>query len=274
MSRSASKVTVVKLGGSLITDKATRRSVREETLARLAGEVAEALPELRRRGTQVLLSHGSGSYGHMAAHSVGYEKGRVMTGGAGVVQRAAAELHGRVLDALLSRDVPCFSFAPSSAFVAEGGTARSIELRPLLMALEAQQVPVTYGDVVLDEHSGWTILSTEEVVTALVSAITSERATPVEVLWMGDVDGILDGGGEAVPVVDDRNAEAVAAGLGSASGTDVTGGIKLRFETARRLAARGVPSHLLDGTRPGLLREALHGAAVGGTRFVNAKGAS
>ena len=58
-----------KLGGSVITDKTRSETVRRGVLDRLASEVAAALnhqPDLA-----LLLGHGSGSFGHVAARRYG-----------------------------------------------------------------------------------------------------------------------------------------------------------------------------------------------------------
>ena len=55
----------LKLGGSLITDKARPETPRLDVLRRLVNEIAEArqaAPTLR-----LLIGHGSGSFGHAAA---------------------------------------------------------------------------------------------------------------------------------------------------------------------------------------------------------------
>ena len=54
---------------SLITDKTGREVVREEILERLAGELSAAL---KRRGGGLVLGHGSGSFGHLAAVEHGF----------------------------------------------------------------------------------------------------------------------------------------------------------------------------------------------------------
>ncbi len=53
--------------------------------------------------------------------------------------------------------------------------------------------------------------------------------------------------------------------IGAAAGTDVTGGMLHRVETALALAARGIPSLIANGTTPGLLAAALRGEPVVGT---------
>ncbi|MED5499114.1 MAG: hypothetical protein VX845_05490, partial [Candidatus Thermoplasmatota archaeon] len=56
-------VVVVKLGGGLITEKASMTTVHEERLNRLAREIAAAA----RQGVRVLVVHGAGSFGHLRA---------------------------------------------------------------------------------------------------------------------------------------------------------------------------------------------------------------
>ena len=59
----------VKLGGSLITDKRVENSFRADAAARVAAEIQSALtrnPDLR-----LLIGHGSGSFGHVAAKRYG-----------------------------------------------------------------------------------------------------------------------------------------------------------------------------------------------------------
>lgn len=55
----------LKLGGSLITDKTRPRTVRLDTLKRLCAEIASA--RKHDPNLQLLLGHGSGSFGHVAA---------------------------------------------------------------------------------------------------------------------------------------------------------------------------------------------------------------
>jgi isopentenyl phosphate kinase len=86
---------------------------------------------------------------------------------------------------------------------------------------------------------------------------------------MGVTDGVYDAAGKTVPEIAAGGVEGVLAGLptgaGRAAGEDVTGGMRLRLESARRLAERGVESWILDGLRPGTLAAALGGERRGGT---------
>ena len=264
---------LLKLGGSLITDKARPERARVEVIRRLASEVVRALagPDAPL-GRRLVLGHGSGSFGHQAAARHRLPEGLPPASPAGVsrVQERAAALHRHVLDALLAEGASPFSIAPSSALVTAGGRPVHMEVEPLLLALDAGLLPVVYGDVVMDRERGCAIASTETVFLALAGEL-GQRGVPVaRALWAGATDGVLGAGGERLDEV--RAGRAGAAGealasAGGAAGTDVTGGMRHRLETALELARRGVPSLIFDGTAPGRLAAALRGEAVPGTRI-------
>ncbi|HSL83738.1 MAG TPA: isopentenyl phosphate kinase, partial [Thermoanaerobaculia bacterium] len=253
-------VVLLKLGGSLITDKARPETPRPGTIRRLAAEVVEALRE--PGAPRLVLGHGSGSFGHAAAARYGVHEGLAADStegrldrlrGVSRVQERAAALHRRVLDALLAEGAAPFSVAPSSALVAAGGVPARMEAEPLLLALEAGLLPVVYGDVVMDRERGWAIASTEAVFLALAGELERRGVKVARALWAGATDGILTPAGERLDEVRaDDAAEALAAAGGSA-GTDVTGGMRHRLEAALELARRGVPSLVFDATVPGRL---------------------
>ncbi|MFN3762874.1 MAG: hypothetical protein ACK4WK_06715, partial [Anaerolineae bacterium] len=63
----------LKLGGSLITDKSSPYTPRPEVIRRLAEEVREALEA--RPDLELVVGHGSGSFGHAAAAPYGTRQG-------------------------------------------------------------------------------------------------------------------------------------------------------------------------------------------------------
>ncbi len=263
----AAPLTLVKLGGSLITDKRRPGRARRQVIARLAGEVAAAAAAAGPG--RLIVGHGSGSFGHPAAARHGVDRGDG-GGPAGVAetQARAAALHRLVVDALLEAGAAPFSLAPSSFMAASAGRPVGLSLEPLLLALDRSLLPVTYGDVVLDRRQGATICSTETVFDALIRAL-ARRGRPVgRVLWLGETEGVWDAGGQLVEEITRANLPRVLAAAGAAAGTDVTGGMRHRLEAAAALARRGVESWILDGLAPGRLARALGGDRVPGTRVL------
>jgi isopentenyl phosphate kinase len=258
-------LTFIKLGGSLITDKRVENSFREAEAARVAAEIAYGLegnPALR-----LLVGHGSGSFGHMAAKKHGTMAG-VRTPeqwrGFAEVGTVAAELNYLMAKTLQAAGVPVLRVQPSASAVARDGEIVEMALRPIQNALDCGLVPLVYGDVGLDEVRGGTILSTEKIFFYLAQHL------PVrQILLLGEVDGVYDQNGATIPHISPANLAEVEAALGGSSGTDVTGGMETKVRDMVALAQRipGLSIRIMNGTTVGLLHETLVGRAQPGTEI-------
>ncbi len=260
-------LTLIKLGGSLITDKRGEASSRDAVIERLAGELADALQQETQQ--RIVLGHGSGSFGHVAAKRAGLSASQPWQGedpnGISETQAQAAELHRRVLAALRTAGAPAYSQSPSSLLVQRAGRPLRGTLEPLTRALDLHLLPVIYGDVVMDEDWGASICSTEAAMGFVVRRLRRRKIPIRRLLWLGETDGIWGATGETIPRIDGSNYRVVLKSLGEAAGTDVTGGMRLRLSTAWSLARLGINSWIVDGRREGLLGQALRGENVPGT---------
>lgn len=259
---------MVKLGGSLLTDKTRPRTARAEVIRRLAEELAAA--RASGRAPAVLLGHGSGSFGHVAAkrYGLGGARGSADPVGTSATQRAARRLHEQVLDALTASGTAPISLAPSSFLLARDGRPRRVFAGPAVAALAHGALPVVYGDVVLDETLGATIASTETVLDRLVAPLSRAGWRVRRFLWLGSTDGVYDATGTTIPEIDRRSLRTVRRWVGETAGIDVTGGMLLRLQAASSLARRGIESWIVNGLVPGLLTAALCEEPVPGTRFL------
>jgi isopentenyl phosphate kinase len=257
---------LVKLGGSLITDKARAETARLPVIRRLAGEIARAAGRSASLGVHLIVGHGSGSFGHVAAARHGIVAGLSSADqlpGISLTQERAAALHWQVVAELLAAGALPFSLAPSSALVAARGEPAAFCDEPLLLALERGLLPVLYGDVVLDREQGVAICSTERLFTHLARRLPERGIAVRRALWLGETAGVWDGEGRTISRLTRSDLDKM--GIGAAAGTDVTGGMRHRVETALALADLGITSQILDGREPGLLERALAGEAVPGT---------
>jgi isopentenyl phosphate kinase len=265
-------IVLVKLGGSVLTDKRRPGSVRRDVLARLATEVAEVRAGTRWR---LVLGHGSGSFGHVAAarHDLaGGVSSKAQLRGVAETQSEARRLHGIVVEALLGARANPFSLSPSSFLTCRNGRPVTSTLAPLLLAFELGLLPVVYGDVVLDRERGAAICSTESVLLLLAQRLGRRGHRVARAVWVGETDGLYDEAGHTVAELDEGSLGRVSTTAGAASGVDVTGGMRLRLDTARSLARLGVDSWLIDGRTPGRLAAAVAGRRrqAGGTRVRSA----
>ncbi|MEM2874644.1 MAG: isopentenyl phosphate kinase [Candidatus Hadarchaeales archaeon] len=249
---------VVKFGGSAITDKGRRFSVRRRILHRLAGEVAGIDAEL-------VIVHGGGSFGHPLAKKYSLAEGYRSPGqlvGASLTHSAMVRLNEIVIEALRKRGIPAFPVQPSSCMVVSNGRIRSAELAPVRKMLELGMVPVMYGDVVPDMERGLSILSGDHIVTRLALELGASR-----VVLGVDVDGVYtadpktDENAELIPVITPKNVPHI----GRIKAMDVTGGMGRKVMELVDLARRGIESQIVNALRPGALREALKGNREIGT---------
>jgi isopentenyl phosphate kinase len=232
-------VVLLKLGGSLITDKTREENARVEVIARLAGEIRDALPALATRGERLVVGHGSGSFGHRAARKAGIAGGlssAAQLPGLAATQERAAALHWRVMAALLAAGLAPFSIAPSSAALADGGRLADFFTDPLRHALELGLLPVIYGDVVLDRSQGVAIASTERLFVRLCDLLPGGGLPVTRAVWLGETDGVYDADGATLPQLAAADRDRALAAIGQPAGVDVTGGMR------HRASRRGSPT--------------------------------
>lgn len=256
----------VKLGGSLITDKTRAYTPRSSIIARLAREVREALDA--DEGLQLLLGHGSGSFGHWAAEPYGTRRG-VRTPeqwrGYAEVAAAAGRLNRIVTDAFLEAGVPVLSLQPSASARCRDGALVAMALRPVREALAHDLVPLVYGDVALDDVRGGTIVSTEELFVYLADALRPDR-----ILLLGEVPGVLGGAGEVIARIAPPDLPELRDVLAGSEAVDVTGGMVDKVERMVALIRRHptLRARILTGMEPGLLTRVLLDADLSvGTRI-------
>ncbi len=257
---------LLKLGGSLITDKRRPNTLRHARLRRLAGEVAA----VRRRGALLLLGHGGGSFGHAEALKHGLNRGPLppaRRAGIARTQERAATLHRLVVRALLDAGVAPFSLVPSSLMVAAAGRPRRVQHAALRRTLERGLLPVTHGDVVLDETWGASVCSTETVLLAFARRLLRDGYRIPRVVWLGETDGVWNAGGRPVAEVDAAGLRRLRRSAGGAAGADVTGGMAHRLEAAAAFARLGTESWIVDGRVRGRLGRAVLGRPLRGTRI-------
>lgn len=257
---------IVKLGGSVITDKRKRFAVRRAALKRIARELKVASGPL-------VIVHGGGSFGHPVASKYkiaeGYKREEQLMG-LSLTHRAMEQLNAHIIDALQKASLPAIAVQPSACAVVDGGRIQSVELAPVKKLLELGMIPVLYGDAVPDMSKGMSILSGDQLVAQLTRELGVGR-----VILAVDVDGVYTADlkrnkrAELIREINPTNWPSIAERLASiVTGVDVTGGMANKVKELLALAERGVEAEIVNAMRPGVLRRAILGERGLGTRVV------
>ena len=258
------RLQLLKLGGSIITDKSRARSPRPTVIQRLAEEIKaarQADPSL-----ELIIGNGAGSFGHVPAKKYGTRQGVHSHAdwlGFLEVWGEAKDLNEIVMDHLKAAGLPVIVFPPVACVTAEDGVPVDWNLTPITQALSAGLVPVVHGDVAIDLHRGGTILSTEDLFYYL-----AKQLHPRRVLLAGLEPGVwanFPQRQEIIPEINPDNFITVLPALGGSSGTDVTGGMASKVQQSLELAHQipGLEILIFSGEQPGNVRRALSGERLG-----------
>ena len=241
---------ILKLGGSIITDKRADCAVNREQLDAVASAIAGARTE------GILMVHGAGSCGHPEAKRYHLDRGAEAgkTEGIFVTHRAVSSLNDEVVAALRNRGVDAIGVHPFHTCIADNGRLVGFECRHLETMLALGMVPVIHGDVVMDLSRGACIVSGDQLVRYLAVGLQISR-----VGLATDVPGVLDGG-RVVPVITRGMTQKIQ--IGSSNHTDVTGGMKGKIDELLDLADAGIGSDIFHVSR---IADFLKGSGHGGT---------
>ena len=250
------QLTILKLGGSAITDKSRELTPDLVTIHRSADHIAK----YRR---PLILLHGGGSFAHPFA-----KRGKLAKGFKNRSQFKSLDETELYLDqlsriiqvALLQRNVGFVPFRPMSYVETRQGDISRVFLNPIMDALNLGLIPLSHGDVVMDSKIGFSIVSADRLASLFALRLKASR-----VLFGSDVDGIYTADPKRsknvrlVREVNSRNYRKILAILPKNLSGDATGGMMTKFLEAVRLARNGCESYIFNLRREGMLEALLYG---------------
>ena len=170
---------LIKLGGSVITDKSQYKKFDRVQAERLCREIADS-------GKEVIIVHGAGSFGHVLAKKYSIQNGYSdpeQIQAAAQVHHDAMELGMLMTQTLLDMGIPAASVSPGTCFVMDGGKLIPEYLEPIEALRKIGIMPVTFGDVVMDRTRGFGIVSGDQMMELMAEMFKPER-----VIFVSDID--------------------------------------------------------------------------------------
>jgi len=255
---------IVKLGGSLITDKSEYRRYKRETVQRLA-------TELFNSNERTIVVHGAGSFGHIIAkeHSIssGY-KDDGQWNAVARIHRDVRELNQLIMNDLLAAGSKPISIPPLPISIFENKQLGSMDMLAFENCIDSGMMPVTFGDVVFDKSIGFCIVSGDELMYRLAAHFKPDRA-----IFAMDVDGLFDKDPKKYPdakLVMEASQEYIndLSGDAQVAVADVTGSIYGKVRAGSRISALGIETMLINGNCEGMLENALSGKNVKCTKCI------
>lgn len=251
---------LIKLGGSVITDKSQYRTFNRAVVARLCREIGES-------GEDVVIVHGAGSFGHILAKenrlNDGFEDDSQIPAVAQVCFDVR-ELNSMVIKELIDAGIPAVSIPPGSCFMMDDRKLMIDNEEVLRGFVDKGIMPVMFGDVVLDRKLGFAICSGDQMMELLARIFKPKR-----VIFVSDIDGLYDRDPKKYPdasLYRTVNSDIIGKIRSETSVADVTGGVCSKMQTMLRMCSDDRDCILMNGTTEGRLLSLLKGEDIVCTR--------
>lgn len=229
---SQKKLIIIKLGGSIVTEKhRSEPAIRRAHIRRIAS-VFKKYYDPKKHG--LILIHGAGSFGHLHAHTHG-----LALGTKDHPEKTLLATENQSLDAFLNSEItrifievglPIVGMPTRTIVTNASGKLDFLETNSLKAALHAGAVPLLHGDMVFDTAWGFSICSGDVLAPELARLFSAEQ-----VFFASDVDGIFSQDPHKHPgatLIQKTTLREVTSGtleIGGSHNVDVTGGLSKKF---------------------------------------------
>ena len=242
---------LIKLGGSIITNKEKPLSARRKTIDNI-------LKQIRKIKEPKIIVHGGGSYGHYWSVKYGMhtKPAKYDLKGVSVVKNSMIELNKIILDAAVKNRLNPYSLPPTDFMSGN----RSIKSKILTINDIAKSglTPVTYGDALWYGQKKSYILSGDVIMTALAKVLKPRLS-----VFVLNVDGVYSNMKSKKLVYDFKKEKPSI----STNKMDVTGGMTRKITEATKMSRSGLKVFFANGIKPQRITDAVSGKKFEGTLF-------
>ena len=242
---------LIKLGGSIITNKEKPLSPRRKTIDILT-------KSLKKISEPIIIVHGGGSYGHYwsVKYDMHTKEKKYDLRGVAIIKNSMIELNKIILDSLLKNKLSPYCLPPTDFM--SGNKPVSKKVKEIEKIAKSGMIPVTYGDALWFGQNKTFILSGDKIMTH-IAKILKPRLT----IFALNEDGVYS---------DLRSKKLIYELKGerpsiSENKMDVTGGMTRKIEEASKIAKMGMNVFFVNGNKPERIVKAVKNSKFEGTVF-------
>jgi len=179
---------IIKIGGSVITDKSKARSAfRQKIVRRIVKEIVQAK---KTKNFDLILVHGAGAYPHYLTTkyriSEGF-KGTKSAFGFAHIKQELFKLNNLFWSECLKAGLAVSTVQPSAVIFTKNGKIKSFDTGFIEALLKIGITPVLMGDDSIDETRGISVLSGDKIVAYLGKKFKAKK-----IIFVSDVEGVYD----------------------------------------------------------------------------------
>ncbi len=242
---------LIKLGGSIITNKEKPLSARRKTIDNI-------LKQVRKIKEPKIIVHGGGSYGHYWSVKYGMhtKPAKYDLKGVSVVKNSMIELNKIILDAAVKNRLNPYSLPPTDFM--NGNRSIKSKILTINDIAKSGLTPITYGDALWYGQKKSYILSGDVIMTTLAKALKPRLS-----IFALNVDGVYSNMKSKKLIYDFRKEKPSI----STNKMDVTGGMTRKITEAVKMSRSGLKVFFANGNKPQRITDAVSGKKFEGTLF-------
>jgi isopentenyl phosphate kinase len=242
---------LIKLGGSIITNKEKPLSARRKTIERLA-------KSLKKIDEPIIIVHGGGSYGHYwsVKYDMHTKEEKYDLRGVAIVKNSMIELNKIILDSFLKNKLSPYCLPPTDFMT--GNKPIQKKIKEITKIAKSGLVPVTYGDALWFGQKKTYILSGDKIMTHLAKTLK-----PRLVIFALNEDGLYSDL-KSKKLIYELKGEQPSI---SENKMDVTGGMARKVEEATKISKMGMNVFFVNGNKSERIVKAVKNREFEGTLF-------
>ncbi len=245
--------TILKMGGSLITNKDIPLSLNKKNVRSIAAALIKGTRKKSHENSPLILVHGGGSFGHYYAKQYGLSKKSAHVSPLGIAQteEGMLELHYKIIKIFLENNIPTETILPSELLSDDLSRVSKKGKEHIFRSIGGGLFPITFGYVAVGKNTAC-IISGDQICEALTNSLSVKR-----VIFAMDVDGIFanfDLKGDIISKL--SRASEIRT---KSSRYDVTGGIEAKLKVGYELCRHGAQVFYVNGTKPNRVAKLLAG---------------
>ena len=242
---------LIKLGGSIITNKKKPLSARRKTIDNI-------LKQIRKIKEPIIIIHGGGSYGHYwsVKYNMHTKPARYDLNGVSVVKNSMIELNKIILDAAVKNRLNPYCLPPTDFM--KGDSSIKSKILAINDIAKSGFLPITYGDALWYGQKKSYILSGDVIMTTLARILK-----PRLCMFVLNVDGVYSNMKSKKLIYDFKKEKPVI----TTNKMDVTGGMTRKITEASKISRSGLKVFFVNGNKPQRITDAVSGKKFEGTLF-------
>ena len=242
---------LIKLGGSVITNKEKPLSVRRKTIDNL-------VKSLKKINESMIIVHGGGSYGHYwsVKYDMHTKEKKYDLRGVAIVKNSMVELNKIVLDSMLKNKLNPYCLPPTDFML--GNKPISRKVKEIEKIAKSGLIPVTYGDALWYGQKKTYILSGDKIMTHLAKILKPRLS-----IFVLNEDGLYSDLKSKKLIYELRGKRPSI----SENKMDVTGGMTRKVEEASKISKMGMSVFFVNGNKPDRIVKAVKNRKFEGTLF-------